>query len=134
MKKFISQQISIQRPAEDVYHFVTDFNKLGSLMPDRVINWSSTADTCSFEIQGMAKLNMKLKEKRPYTLLNMIADGQNPFQYELFVKIFPANENRSEVAVEFHADLNSMLSMMASKPLQNLVELMVEKLKEELEA
>ena len=133
MNTFKSQQLSIQRTAEEVYNFITDFSKLGSLMPDRVVNWSSTADTCSFEIQGMAKLNMRLKEKKACTLLNMIAEGQNPFHYELFIKIFSANENRSEVAVEFHAELNSMLSMMASKPLQNLVELMVEKLKEELE-
>lgn len=133
MKKFQSQQISIQKPAAEVFAFVSDFQKLGTLMPDRVVNWTSNEDSCSFEIQGMAKLNMRLEKKSPNSLLVMKADGQNPFTYKLMVHVIEANENRSEAFVEFHADLNPMLSMMASKPLQNLVQLMVEKLKEELE-
>lgn len=133
MKSFSSQQVSIQRPAEDVFRFVSDFEKLGTLMPDKVVNWQSSNEGCSFEIQGMAKLQMRLTEKKEFTFLKLDSHGQNPFQYNLVIDVFPANEMRSEVSVTFNADLNPMLSMMASKPLQNLVDLMVEKLKEELE-
>ncbi len=134
MKEFKSQQQSIQRSAEDVFDFVTNFDQLGKLMPERVENWMYTHDTCSFELKGMAKLQMRVQDKQRPTLLSLKSDGKNPFEYLLKVDIIPANEMRSEVVVSFHADLNPMLSMMASKPLQNLVELIVDKLKEEMES
>jgi carbon monoxide dehydrogenase subunit G len=133
MKQFKSQQVSIQRPAEVVFSFVNDFNKLGMLMPEKVSNWQATAETCSFEIQGMAKLNMRVAERIESKLLVLKADGANPFDYKLTIHLFPANEMRCEVMVEFNAALNPMLSMMASKSLQKLVEQMVDQLKVELE-
>ena len=128
MQNIKSKTQKISASPEQVYQFISDFNNLQKLMPDKVTNWSSTESTCSFTIQGMATLNMKQGNNKENELVHMKADGKNPFYYDLNTHIQNPEGNSCDVFIELNADMNPMVAMMAKKPLENFVNILVETL------
>lgn len=128
MQHIKSNTINIKVPASRIYHFISDFNNLEKLMPEKVIDWNSTMTTCTFTIQGMATLNMKQGQNKSNELVNMVSEGKNPFSFDLNTHISASSNDSSDVFLQLNADLNPMLTMMAKKPLQNFVNILVEEL------
>lgn len=132
MASYKSDKITIHKSQEDIYTFLSDFNNFEKLMPEQVTNWKSTNESCSFTIQGMADLAMKMGERTEFSKVIYVSDGNKPFAFDLNTDII-VNGNDSETQIILNADLNPMLKMMASRPLQNFVNLLVNKLKEVIE-
>lgn len=130
MTRIESEKADIQRSAESIYNFLTDFNNFGKLMPPQVTNWQSNNDECSFTITGMASISLKIKEKIPPTNINIVSAGKSPFNFELKVILEPVNDTSCKAQVVLEAQLNPMLRMMAEKPLTNFVNLLVKAMKE----
>jgi carbon monoxide dehydrogenase subunit G len=63
----------------------------------------------------------------------MKSKGANIFDFFIKTDINKLSENESQVKITFDADLNPMMAMLATKPLESFVKLVVEKLKEEME-
>ena len=125
-----SEKKEINSSAGVIFSFLSDFNNFQNLMPEQIINWQSDKDTCSFTIKGMADIGMKIEEKIYPEKIKIVSHGKNPFTFELLCFIDYKSENSSMVYLHFNANLNPMLAMMTKKPLQNLVNIMVEKLQE----
>lgn len=123
-----SKTIAVSASASRIYDFISDFNNMEKLMPEKVVDWKSTMTTCTFTIQGMATLNMKQGQNKSNELVQMLADGKNPFQYDLNTFISAQGEDASEIYLQLNADLNPMLAMMAKKPLENFVNILAEEL------
>ncbi len=60
MKVIESETVVIHKPAQEIYSFLSNLNHFRDLMPPQVVNWQSTDDTCSFTIQGMTDLSLRL--------------------------------------------------------------------------
>ena len=127
MTRLESETLRIHKPPGEVFSFLSDFNNFQLIMPEQVVDWESTTDTCSFTIKGMATLGMKMEERKPDNYIRISSNGKVPFDFLLYCHI-NGNENASKVQMAFDANLNPMLKMMASKPLTNFLNLMVGKL------
>jgi carbon monoxide dehydrogenase subunit G len=134
MSEFKSTPVLIGSSDEEIFNFLASFNNFEKLMPEQVTNWQSTHDSCSFTITGMADLAMKMDRKEANSLVSYASDGNSPFPFQLSFDLSADNENRCRVQANLSAKLNPMLKMMASRPLQNFVNLLVEKLKEVMES
>lgn len=128
-----SKKTLINNSPANVYAFLSNFNNFERLMPEQITNWKSTEETCSFTISGMADLSMRIAEKKEFDYIKYVAEGKNPFNYFLENKNIETDNGQCISQLIFHAELNPMLKMMASKPLQNFVNMLVEKLKQEME-
>ena len=129
MTRLESDIVTVNKPAKEVFAFLSDFNNYKRLMPEQVSDWESTADQCSFTIKGMGSLGMKIKERIPDTSVVIEKNGKAPFDFLLSCTISP-KQDQSDVQLFFDADLNPMMKMMASKPLTNFLNLLASKLKE----
>ena len=129
MTRIESQKAEVNKPAVELFNFLSDFNNYQKLMPDQVVNWKSTAEDCSFTIKGMASLGMKISEKIPNSEIRIIANGKVPFDFKLFCMIEDKG-TASAIQLLFDADLNPFIKMMAEKPLTNFLNLLVNKAKE----
>jgi hypothetical protein len=134
MTEIKSDIVSIGRSSQNIYTFLNDFNNFGKLMPDQVINWKSTADSCFFTIKGMADLELKTSEKTEFSKIVWASAGKTPFDFTLSTLLENKNENQAEAQIILNADLSPMLKMMAVRPLTNFVNLLVNKLKEIIES
>lgn len=133
MKTFESNKTEILAQDTKIFNFLSDFNNFKHLLPPEVTNWKSDADSCSFTVQNMASLSLKIDSKKPSSFIYMKSVGANLFEFNIQTTIEFVNDEKSIVQVVLNADLNPMISMLASRPLENLVKLIVEKLKEHME-
>jgi len=120
----------INNSPQKVYNFLSDMNNFGKLMPEQVINWKSTEDTCSFTIKGMTDLSMKISEKNPYSKVIIIPGEKAPFNFSLIINLQNPKENLTVAQLIFDAELNAMMEMLARKPLHNFINMLAAKLKE----
>ncbi len=129
MKHIESEKLIINCKQDKIFTFLSNFNNFGKLMPEQIINWQSTEDSCSFTIKGMTDLSMKIKEKHAFHNILITSFGKVPFDFELKCSFEDLGNFQTQSQLIFIADLNPMLSMMASKPLQNFVNMLNDKLK-----
>jgi carbon monoxide dehydrogenase subunit G len=120
MTTFESSTI-INKPVHEVYQFLADMNNHQQLMPDNIINWSSTVDEASFNIPNMVKLVLRIKERITDSEIKIFPVQQPPFNLDLKWVLTPSGQ-QTEVLFAINADLNIMMKTLASRPLQKLVD------------
>jgi len=125
-----SDKSEINKPASEVFSFLSDFNNFQKLMPSQVTNWKSTADECSFTISGMASIGMKILEKIPNSLVKISSNGKVPFDFTLNIHLTENSPSQTTGQLIFESDLNPMMAMMVEKPLRNFFNLLAGKMKE----
>lgn len=131
MTNINSEKKTVRYSAEQVFNFIENFNHFESLLPaDKVENFKSTRDTCSFRIKNMADLALIIEERVPFSRIKMSSEGKKPFPFSMTVLINPINENECEVYIEFEGDINPFMKMMVEKPLTNFFNMLVTKLTE----
>ena len=113
--------ININQPVEKVYQFLSDLNNHQQLMPENIYNWTSTQDEARFTIQNMAKLSLKVSSRVENQEINIIPSEEAPFAIVMKWTILPDGD-ASKANFIVSADLNMMMKMLASGPLQKLVD------------
>lgn len=127
MTTFESKAV-IDKPVEEVYAFLADLNNHQQLMPENIYNWSSTTDEAGFTIQNMAKLSLKVDKRTHNERIEIVPSGDSPIDVRL---IWAVQDNQAGGCIAkftILADLNMMMKLVASGPLQKLVNHQTQKL------
>ncbi|MBK0378932.1 SRPBCC family protein [Mucilaginibacter segetis] len=114
-------KIIIKRPVDNVYLFLADMNNHRQLMPDNIKDWNSTQDEASFTIENITTLKLKIEQRIVDDLIRIIPAEKPPFDMELKWDLIEINGG-TEATFTITADLNMMMKMLASKPLQKLAD------------
>ena len=114
---------------KNIYHFLADFNNFNSLISqDRMKNWSATRDTCRFTLDGLGDIGMKIIEREPYKLIKVTGDETSKFSFFFWIQLKKMAEMNTRIKLTIHAEINPMVQMMAKKPLQKFLDLLVDQL------
>ncbi len=114
-------KVEIMKPVSEVFNFLSDFNNHKQLMPDNISNWSSTNDTASFTVQNMAKLALRISNRVQNHTIIIAPDQEVPFNVDMRWVLADLGTGTTEAILTLSAELNMMMKMMASGPLQKLV-------------
>ena len=128
--KIESDKVEIENSAEKIFNYLSDFNNFEKLMPAQVTNWTSTTDECSFTINGMATIGMKIIDKAPFSKITISSHGKVPFEFQLFVLITEKDQNNCVGQLKFESEMNMMIKMMVEKPLGNFFNMLAQKMKD----
>ena len=124
-----SQTVTINKSDKEIFNIISDFTNFSYIIPQQAQNLKVTKDSCSFSIQGMPTVSLKIHERTPYSIVKMKAeDGKLPFSLTCSLKSLA--ETQCLVQFHFEAELNPMMKMMVAKPLGNFLNILSEKLKE----
>ncbi len=126
----IESTTDVNLPVEKVYAFLANLNNHQQLMPENIYNWSSTEDEASFTIQNMAKLAIKISSRIENKELIAIPSEKAPFDVELKWTVADNGSGGTTASHIITADLNMMMKMLASGPLQKLADHQTERLAE----
>lgn len=129
----IESKVTVNKPLETVYEFLSDLNNHQQLMPENIYNWSSTEDEAKFTIQNMAKLALKVSSRKKNAEIIAIPSEEAPFALELKWSVSDKGDGKTEALHSISAELNMMMKMLASGPLQKLVDHQTAALKKVLE-
>jgi len=126
-----SDKVAIKTNSKQVFDFVFNMNNIIELLPqEKVENWKGEEDNCSFTIKGLAGIGMKRDSTEEPAKITIISHGKNPFDFTMNLHIKECSENESEAYLDFDANMNAMIEMMAKGPLTNLFNIMAVKLQE----
>ena len=130
MATFESKKVIVNAPCEKVYDFMADFNNFEKLLPSQVSQWEATTDSCSFKIEGIGNLAMRIASKTPHRQINIVSEGNNPVNFMLDCYFYNHDQENCEIEFILDAELTSFMKMVASSPLQNFVDMLADKIKE----
>ncbi|WP_276088726.1 SRPBCC family protein [Pedobacter sp. JY14-1] len=128
----IQSTAQISQPVAKVYAFLSDMNNHQQLMPENIYNWSSTKDQASFTIQNMAKLTVAIVSRVENQELVALPVEKPPFDVQLKWSVKENASGGTEATLIISADLNMMMKMLASGPLQKLADHQAKRLSEVL--
>lgn len=126
----IESATTVNQPAEKVYNYLADLNNHQQLMPSNIYNWESTTDEASFTIQNMAKLAIRISSRIENKELIAIPSEEAPFAIELKWTVENNGDGTTTAKHIISAELNMMMKMLASGPLQKLADHQTERLSE----
>ncbi|HBG69881.1 MAG: hypothetical protein A2W93_14810 [Bacteroidetes bacterium GWF2_43_63] len=128
MAEYESKNVLLNADRATVYSFLSDFRNFDQLIPSQVKNWEATADWCSFKAEGAGQVKLRYKSKSQ-ELIEIEPDMNLPVSGEitLFVKL-DDQLPKTKATVGAHVSIPPMFSMMLSRPLKNLLEMIAEAL------
>jgi carbon monoxide dehydrogenase subunit G len=125
--KIESRVGTIASSEERIYNFLSNFNNFKQFIPDdKIQDFQSTEDSCQFSVPNMGKVGLRIIEKIPYNTVKISGDGMANQQFNLWVQLKQVSESETKVKLTIKAELNPMLKMMVTKPLENFVNKLVE--------
>ena len=132
-KRIESEKVTIESSPEKIFNFIGNFDNFSALLPEKVENWQSTGDSCSFEVKGLATLGLRITERIPFTKVTMTGEGKLPFDFTLAAIMHETSPQQSEVQLIIDSDMSQFIAMMAANPLKDFINALVNKLKIQME-
>ena len=123
---FKSNWAKNKKSDKDLFDYIGDMNNMPAVLPEQVVNVNADSDNLAFTIQGMGSIALRVAKREPNNMIQLVPEGKTPFQFVLNIYIRSCEQN-SECCFEIDANLNPLMQMMASRPLQNLVNIMAER-------
>ena len=126
---------SIAQKAEyndtEIFSLLSDLNnieKIKDKIPqDKVRDLEFDTDSCRFTVDMVGQIGLRIIEREPPKTIKFAAD-QSPVSFNLWIQLKQVEENDTRIKVTVKADLNPMLKMVASKPMETFVNKLAEML------
>ncbi|MBC7411256.1 MAG: hypothetical protein H7331_02225 [Bacteroidia bacterium] len=106
--------------AQQLFEHCLNMNNLEGCMPPQVSQWLSTADSCSYNLNGMATIAMKVASSTaPNTIVTQSEGDKNPFIFTLTFNICAVTDATCTLQLVFDGEVNMFMKPMIEKPLTN---------------
>ena len=127
MTKYESEIKVVPHPGEKIFNFLSDFDNFGELLPkDKIKNWQSFGDHCTFEIEMVGEVGLRIVEKTPFDTIKYVAEGNTPVNFFLWVQIKEVAESDSRIKLTIKADMNPMIKMVARETIKKFLEVLAD--------
>ncbi|MCU4163180.1 SRPBCC family protein [Carboxylicivirga caseinilyticus] len=111
--------------SETIFNFLADFDHFGDLIPkDKITNWQSNSDSCRFTIDPVGEVGLRIVEKEEFKTIKYTAEGKTPFNFFLWIQLKEVAEDDTRIKLTIKADMNPMIKMVASKPINKFLEVL----------
>lgn len=132
MLEIKSNEAHVNASTKKVFDFIADFNNFEKLLPeDKVENWQTDGESCSFTVKGLAGIGMKIVERKEPSEIQIESHGKNPFPFTLTVFIEEEGQEKSKAYLLFNGKVNPFMKMMAEKPLTNFFNMLADRLNQQ---
>lgn len=123
----------VNASSQKVFEFLSEAKNIEYLLPtDKISDFQSDENGCSFKAQGGILIPLIYASKEPYTKIVMESGDKAPFSYTLSI-ILKETGSTCEGHIEFEANINMFMKMMVEKPLSNLFGVMTKNLQKQFE-
>jgi hypothetical protein len=116
--------------SEIIYNFITDFRNFKNIIPqDKVSDWQADEESCSFKLDPLGKMGMKIFEKEPHKLIKISSDpAVSQYNFTMWIQIKEAGPEDSRIKITIEPDISKMLIPMVKGPLKKFVDSLVDKM------
>ena len=112
-----------------IYGFLSDCNNFQQLATnDKVKNWRADSESCSFAIDGAGDVAFRIVERRPNELIKFSIENAKAENIFLWIQLKNVNQSDTRVKLTAKLEVNPVIRMFISKPLQQGLDKLVETL------
>lgn len=122
-----SPKSTVKKTQKDLFEFLTITTNYKQLLPDSLEEFDANENSFKFSLKGMPAIRLAFSKKSEYDTIRLKATSDS-FPVFLICKIDQKAENEASVQLFFEGDINPMMAMMIKKPLQNLLNTLVDKM------
>ena len=114
----------------EIYEFITDFNNFRDLLPgERLTDWESTEESCSFRVDPVGRTGMKIIQKEPCSLVKVASDPEiSSYQFTIWIQLKKVAEDDTRVKITIEPHVNRFVLPMIKSPLKEFVDGLIDKL------
>jgi hypothetical protein len=126
---FESRSGKLSCNAEEVFAFVTDIRNFEQFIPEKTINnWFAEKESCSFNASMLGEVMVRLVEKVKCSKVVFNGDAFKKNDFSITINITDNFKDPADVKILLSADLNAMMKLMASKPINQFMEILINKM------
>jgi carbon monoxide dehydrogenase subunit G len=126
---FQSRSGKLSCNAQEVFTFVTDVRNFEQFIPKGSINnWTADKESCSFSVSMLGTVSVRLTEKVKCSKVVFNGDALKMNDFSLTLNISDNLKEPADVKVSLSADLNQMMKMMAAKPINQFLEMLIKEM------
>jgi len=115
--------------SERIYDFLSNCSNFQQFTAnDKVKNWQSDSDSCSFTVDGVGDVAFRIVERSPGNMIKFSIDNTQAENIFLWIQMKSASINDTRVKLTAKLEVNAMMSMFISKPLKSGLDKIVETL------
>ncbi len=122
-----SQKTTVNKSQQALFTYLTDLGNFKNLLPDSLEEFSVAGDSFKFALKGMPAIRLAFDQKQEFDLVKLKATSEK-LPVFLSCKLIAINDNQAEAQLFFEGNVNPMMAMMLKKPLQNLLDVLAEKM------
>jgi hypothetical protein len=110
----------------EVFVFVTDIRNFEQFIPKNSIKgWKAEKDSCSFSVPMLGTVSVRLLEMSEFSKVVFQGDALKKEDFVLTLNIYENINESAGFNVILTADLNPMMKMVAVKPIEQFLEMLV---------
>ncbi|MDR1154299.1 MAG: SRPBCC family protein [Bacteroidales bacterium] len=129
MEVKVESKIGRLRSSDDrIYAFLSDCNNFQFAVNEKVKNWQSDSESCSFTVDGAGDVAFRIVERHPNDLVKFSIENAHAENIFLWVQLKNANPGDTRVKLTAKLDVNPLIRMLISKPLKQGLDKIVETL------
>lgn len=114
---------------EEFCSFITDLRNFERFIPANEVNdLAITRETCSFSVSMLGTVTVSIASVNAPVSVSYLGNALQIDDFDINVTISATSVGKSEVMVFFEADLNPLLKMIASGPVERLLEQLVDEM------
>jgi len=129
MTVFESRTGNLSCSQREVYTFVSDIRNFERFAPENTINaWNAEKESCSFNVSMIGKVQVSISDKQEFSHIVFKGTALSDNNFTLDVNIARLNDQKAAVKITLHAELNQMLKMIASKPIKQFLDILIDEM------
>lgn len=133
MKSFTAKPVRFTAEELKIKAFFFDMRNFRDIMPEQVEDWVANENTCSFFIKNLGKMGMEKGDEDHPNRFSFPSVETSKVEFTLIFHFQPDGNSEHSGYFELFANINSMVEMMARRPLTNFVTILTENFKTNIE-
>jgi hypothetical protein len=125
-----SKEVTVQKPAEELCHFLGDVRNFKQLMPENTSKFEVLNENAFlFALKGMPEIALEVKEVQPPNKV-VLGAMSDKMPFTLTAHITPVTEQSSTAELVFQGEFNAMMAMMIKGPISKFIDTLTNNLQE----
>jgi hypothetical protein len=127
-----SKKVTVQSSDETIFKLLINCNNIAKYIPnDKIQNWQSTQDSCSFVIEGAGKIEMSIEGKTPYSSASYSIGSALTKSVLVVFSIDKAEreENLCQLQAKADLDVPFFMANMVKPTIQRFIDMIIEHIK-----
>ena len=119
--------------AEKLFNLSGNCQNFVRFLDNQAKDINATEDTCSFTVENIAKITLKILEKTPFTSIRFAAENDKNIPFFLTLNFAKITEKETDIIINLDIDIPIFLKPVLQTPLQRFMNILSEKIKNNAE-